>query len=86
MDGFGKRPLRFRKAEADADSMLNDIRHPPRIIVSYNCLLLPVAVVFWWYWTRRKARQVVSRLLVKFDGEHETEGTSTFDADEFSSW
>ncbi len=36
---------------------------PPVIYVSHGCLLLPVAVLLWYYWTKRFARKIVRGLL-----------------------
>lgn len=52
---------------------------PIAIHVSYNCLLLPVALAFWWYWTKRKARNVLRRIHLmapptEQDGVDEDEG------------
>lgn len=60
---------------------------PPKVLISYNCLLVPVVVAFWWYWTRKTARKVVSRLFVTSGNEtcHNDESNG-FEYDEFSSW
>ena len=31
--------------------------------IAQGCLLLPVGLAFWWYWTKRMARRVVRHLL-----------------------
>jgi hypothetical protein len=57
----------------------------PRMIISHNCLLIPVVVAFWWYWTKRKASHVVSRLFLTEHG-HSDNNDVAFGNDEFSTW
>lgn len=38
-------------------------RGPPVIYVSHGCLLLPVAFMLWFYWTKRFARSIIRGLL-----------------------
>jgi hypothetical protein len=60
-------------------------KQPPRMIISHNCLLIPVVVAFWWYWTKRKASNVVSRLFLTEHG-HRDDNDVAFGNDEFSTW
>lgn len=32
------------------------------IHIAHGCLLIPVAVAFWWYWTKKQARRVMRRI------------------------
>lgn len=57
---------------------------PGPVNVSLNCLLVPVFVAAWWFWFKRKAQRVVTRLL-----HHEPETTEGYTEEtdkEFSSW
>jgi hypothetical protein len=37
------------------------ISEPPSI--AHSCLLIPVGLVFWWYWTKRTARRLLRGML-----------------------
>lgn len=61
----------------------------PRMLIVQNCLLLPVVVAFWWYWTRRTAKRAVSRYFVMARNEScdtNTNDDTTLDYEEFSTW
>ncbi len=59
----------------------NHTDESPIIAVNYSCLLIPMCVVAWWYWTRRKARAVVSGLL-----HHSSQESESEEFDDFSTW
>jgi hypothetical protein len=51
-------------------------------IIKYNCLLIPVVFMAWWYWTKRKARQVYFNLIrAEPPPDHDSE-----DDDTYTSW
>lgn len=57
---------------------------PPIITVKHSCLLIPMFIAAWWYWTRRKARAVVSELLHRSSQDNESELDDV--PDDFSTW
>lgn len=48
------------KATTSPDIRFN---HPTPLVTAHGCLLIPFAFGFWWYWTKRTARRMVSGLL-----------------------
>ena len=58
------------------------------ITVQLSCLLIPVFLAAWWYWTKRKARSVISGLLHHSPQEgQESEQNEPDDlSDDFSTW
>jgi hypothetical protein len=36
--------------------------HTP-LMIGYGCLLIPAVFLIWWYWTKRTARRVVSKVI-----------------------
>jgi hypothetical protein len=50
--------------------------------VSHGCLLIPVFVAAWWYWTRKAYRRMVSRLITH-QPEAEVSMSDNSDGDRF---
>jgi hypothetical protein len=46
-------------------------QHESPVVVGHGCLLIPVAVLIWWYWTKRTVQRVVRRLVTNH-GHHAT--------------
>jgi len=61
----------------DASSIL--VEHHT-IHVAHSCLLVPVAVAFWWYWTKRAARRVLRRIRRRIP-DHACDGGPTTTVD-----
>jgi hypothetical protein len=55
-------------------------QHESPIIIGHGCLLIPVAVLIWWYWTKRTVQRVVRRLVTSH-GHHATCSGPTPEAD-----
>lgn len=57
------------------------------IMVQHSCLLIPVAVVAWWYWAKRKARAAMAVMLHHSSHYQETKDSQRNDVpDDFSTW
>ena len=55
-----RRPGQADSSNAASDPSLMYIHENNKHVqVSHSCLLVPVAVAFWWYWLRRAASRVV---------------------------
>lgn len=56
------------------------------ITTMYSCLLIPVAVGIWWYWTKRAARCVMRGLLTCRPCRNRTRGSSSDHGDTLNSY
>lgn len=60
----------------NAVSSSSDTQQPPvvgGVSIAHGCLLIPVAVLLWWYWTKRTVQRAVRRLIT-FHGEERCTG------------
>ena len=58
----------------------NDPSSPSKIYISTGCLLIPVFVVAWYYYTKRVFRKFVVGFLIKNEPDNES-GISRSDRD-----
>ena len=56
-------PTREWKGKGPGEGPGHRSRQGPRPLVSSGCILLPVVIAVWWYWTKRRARSVVAGVL-----------------------
>ena len=73
----------------DPQSPQSRERHVPdnHVMLTHGCLLIPVFVVAWWYWTKRKARRAISGQLRRHEEEAKPDDCSVLPSDDdFSTW